>query len=203
VDVTIDGELFTVNLELNVDANTAAVVGLAATHEEDEDAVLRALDSGIDTTGAMPLALLLDNKPSNHAEAIDHALGDDTLRIQATLFRPQNKAVCEGAFGLFKTEVPPIVVSTESKPELARQIVQGLGTAYARGLNRRPRRDHNGCSRADLYNEPVSEEQIKSARAALNERCRKQELARATRLARMDPLVRAMLDESVRSPRFA
>jgi hypothetical protein len=196
VDVTIDGERFTVNLELNVDAHTAAVVGLAATHEENEDAVLRALDSGIDTTGAMPLALLLDNKPSNQAEAIDHALGDDTLRIQATLFRPQNKAVCEGAFGLFKTEAPPIVVSTESKPELARQIVQGLGTAYARGLNRRPRRDRNGRSRADLYNEPVSEEQIKNARAALNERCRKQELARATRLARMDPLVRAMLDEA-------
>jgi hypothetical protein len=196
VNVNIDGERFTVNLELNVDAHTAAVVGLAATHEEDEDAVLRALDSGIDTTGAMPLALLLDNKPSNFAEAIDRALGDDTLRIQATLFRPQNKAVCEGAFGLFKTEVPTIAVSTKSKPELARQIVEGLGTAWARGLNRRPRRDRNGRTRVDLYSEPISEEQIKSARAALNDRCRKQELARATRLARMDPLVRAMLDEA-------
>lgn len=196
VDVTIDDERFTVNLELNVDAHTTAVVGLASTLEEDESAVLDALHSGIDTTGAMPLALLLDNKPSNHTETIDRALGEDTLRIRATLFRPQNKAHCEGAFGLFKAELPPIAVTTESKSELARQLVEGLATAWARGLNHRPRRDRNGLSRVALYDAPVSEQQINDARAALKERCRKQELARATRLARMDPLVRNMLDEA-------
>ena len=34
---------------------------------------------------------------------VDAALGDVTERIRATPFRPQNKAHCEGAFGLFLT----------------------------------------------------------------------------------------------------
>ena len=64
--------------------------------------VIEAFDSGIATTGARPLALLLDNKPCNHSPVVDAALGD-TLRMRATPEKPQNKAHVEGAFGLFSS----------------------------------------------------------------------------------------------------
>jgi hypothetical protein len=66
----------------------------------------------------------------------------------------------------------------------------------ARTLNHRPRNDRGGRSRVELYNEPVTAEQVDHARAALEERRKKQELARATLEARQDPTVRALLDEA-------
>jgi hypothetical protein len=63
-------------------------------------------------------------------------------------------------------------------------------------MNQRPRRDRNGRSRANLYTDKPSDEQIAQARAALLERHRKQELARQTILARQDPNVHALLDDA-------
>jgi hypothetical protein len=196
VPVVIDGQRIDVNLELDVDAHTAAFVGLKATAEEDANAVIETFKGGLETTGARPLALLLDNKPSNHAETVDQELGDATLRMRATTYRPQNKAHVEGGFGLFKRELPPLVVTTQSISELARQIVELVGTVFARCINHRSRSDRKKKSRAELYAEPVSDEQIREARARLSERVRLQELARATRLARLDPVVRAMLADA-------
>src|SRR5262249_50017538 len=60
----------------------------------------------------------------------------------------------------------------------------------------RPRNDRGGRSRVELYRHEPTAEQIDKARAALKERCRKQQLARATARARQDPHVRALLDEA-------
>ena len=86
----VDGQRVACNLELDVDAHTGALVGLVVTPTEDAAAVVQTFEDALATTGASPLALLLDNKPSNHAPEVDQALGD-TLRIRATPFRPQNK----------------------------------------------------------------------------------------------------------------
>jgi hypothetical protein len=196
VPITVNGHRFTYNVELMVDAYSDGFVGLSIRDEEDSAAVTEALADGIATTGEAPLAVLLDNKPSNHTDEVDAALGDVTERIRATTFRPQNKAHCEGAFGLFQRSMPALDLRADSLHDLTRQILGLVVQTCARTLNHRPRFDRGGRSRVDLYNEPVTAEQIDEARAALEERRKKQELARTTLAARQDPTVRALLDDA-------
>ncbi len=77
----------------------------------------------------------------------------------------------------------------------ARTLVQLLATTFYRALNRAPRRDRGGKTRVDLYTQPTPE-QREAAREALRERLRKQELARQTLAARLDPAMRALLDDA-------
>ena len=67
---------------------------------------------------------------------------------------------------------------------------------FCRALNRAPRRDRGGKTRVDLYGQAIRPEQHEAAYAALRERMRKQELARQTREARLDPAMRALLDDA-------
>ena len=193
--VVIDGKTFHRNLELVVDAASGAAVGISVRGEEDSAAVVQAFTQGVATTGGTPLALLLDNRPSNHTPEVDAAL-DDTLRIRATPDRPQNKAHVEGCFGLFAQRVPPIDLDTRDPDALATSVAQLAATTFFRALNRAPRRDRAGKSRAELYESPVTPEQYEAACAALRDRLRKQELARQTRAARRDPVIAALLDDA-------
>ena len=195
LEVVIDGEVLHVNLELAVDAASDAAVGVTVRDEEDSKAVTEALASGVQTTGELPVAALLDNRPSNHTPEVDAALGE-TMRIRATPGRAQNKAHVEGAFGLFAQKVPPIEVDTREPRALARTLALLVATTFFRALNRAPRRDRGGRTRADLHAQTVTPAQREAARQALQERLRKQELARQTRAARQDPIVAALLDDA-------
>jgi hypothetical protein len=137
---------------------------------------------------------LLDNRPSNHTPEVDAAL-QGAMRIRATPERPQNKAHVEGAFGLFAQTVPPLVLDTAlDQSSLARQFVLLVATTWARAVNHRPRRDRDGRTRIELYSDKPTDEQVEEARRALEARCSKQELARATLEARQRPEVRSLLD---------
>jgi hypothetical protein len=193
--IVIDGKTYHRNLELVVDAASAAAVGISVRDEEDSAAVVQAFTQGVQATGGTPLALLLDNRPSNHTPEVDAAL-DDTLRIRATLGRPQNKAHVEGSFGLFAQKVPPIVLDTREPRALATSLADLVATTFFRALNRAPRRDRAGKTRAELYEPLVTPEQYEAASAALRDRLRKQELARQTRAARRDPIIAALLDDA-------
>jgi hypothetical protein len=194
IAVTINGERFVFNLELMVDTYSDGFVGMSIREQEDSAAVTEALADGVATTEEEPLALLLDNKPSNHTSDVRAALGDVTIPIRATTRRPQNKAHVEGGFGLFRQAVPALDLRGTTPHELAAQVLELVAQTWARTLNHRPRADRGGRSRVDLYNEPITAEQIDAARAALEERRKKQELARRTASARQDPRVRALLD---------
>lgn len=195
--VALEGERFAFNLELCVDTASAAAVGIDVRDHEDSEAVIAAFDDGVATTGAAPLCLLLDNKPSNHAPAVDDVLGEDTVRMRATLRRPQNKAHVEGAFGLFAQSAPPIVIDGATRRERARQMLELQATTWARTLNHRPRADRGGRSRFDLYRDAdPSDEDVARAREALRARAREQQRAHETRRARQDPFVRSTLDET-------
>jgi hypothetical protein len=196
ITVSINAERFVFNLELMVDAHSGGFVGMSIRDEEDSSAVTQALNDGMATTRGVPLALLLDNRPSNHTSDVSAALGDGILPIRATSQRPQNKAHVEGGFGLFQQTVPPLDLRGQTPRELAAQVLKLVAQTWARTLNHRPRTDRGGRSRVDLYNESVTAEQIDTARTALEERRKKQELARRTALARQDPRVRALLDEA-------
>ena len=195
LEVVVDGEVHELNLELMVDAHSGAFVGLDVADVEDSPAVAAAFDDGVATTGEPPVALLLDNKPCNHTSEVDAAL-DETMRIRATERRPQNKAHVEGAFGLFAQGMPPIEVDTADPRRLARQIALLVAASYGRAINHRPRRDRGGKSRVALYGEPVTEAQRQHAAEQLRQRLRKQQRARETRAARLDPAVRDLLDRA-------
>jgi hypothetical protein len=194
VPVTIGSEIVKLNFELQCDAFSGAFVGISIRDEEDSTAVIESFRDGIATTGAAPLAELLDNKPSNHTAEVDAALGD-TLRIRSTVRRPQNKAHVEGAFGLFSTTAPPLELNHRaSARQIAAQVLGLVTTAWARATNHHPRTSRGGASRAQLYAIEPTAEQITAARSALEERRRRQELARQTLEARQRPDVRAFLD---------
>ncbi|MEO7330296.1 MAG: hypothetical protein ABI193_17095 [Minicystis sp.] len=162
--------------------------------EEDAAAVVEAFNDGVLTTGAAPLALLLDNRPSNHTPEVDLALGD-TIRIRATPKRPQNKAHVEGAFGLFSQVLPELVLDTRhGEDALAKAFLTVVVQTWACTTNHRPRKDRGGRSRVDLYSEQPSDEQIEQARRELRETAERQERARRTLEARRRPDVLLLLD---------
>ncbi len=195
VPVEVNRERFTFNLELDVDGYSAALVGADVGAQEDGAAVIGAFRDGVRTTGAPPLALLLDNRESNHTDDVDAALGDDTMKIRATLGRAQNKAHVEGAFGLFQQTAPPLQLAAETPDELARQALVLAVTIWARTLNHKPRNDRGGRSRVDLYRtDKPTADQVAAAKQALEARRRQQEKAHETLRAREDPIVRAVLD---------
>ena len=197
VSVLFGGERFVFNVELDVDAHTAAFVGVSVRDTEDSAAVVEAFENGVATTGAAPLALLLDNRPSNHAPDVDEAIGG-TIRIRATPERPQNKAHVEGAFGLFSQALPPLVLDTTGTPrEQARSLLGLVVDVWARTTNHRPRPGRSGSSRVDLYADATpSDEQIAAARRELRELAERQQLARRTLEARRRPDVLSYLDDA-------
>jgi hypothetical protein len=192
--VLLAGQTFRVNLELLVDADTGAFTGASIRPTEDATAVTEAFADSVKTTGEAPLAVLLDNKPSNHGEEVDAALGD-TLRIRSRPYVPTDKPQVEGAFGLFSQEAPPLVVEATTLEQLAAEVARLVVTTWARAVNHRPRADRDGKSRIQLFRDALpTEEEKKQAREALRERQRKQERARETRARRQDPIARASLD---------
>ena len=195
IRVELDGEPFVVNLELNVDARTGAFVGAEVSPTEDSDAVVAAFHDSRTSAGRRPIAILLDNKPSNHTAAVDATL-DGTLRIRATPYRAQNKAHVEGGFGLLKPTLDGLTLSGDSPAELATSFVRALVITACRAINHRPRKDRDGRSRADLLKDTPTQEQVEQATRALEERLRRQELARRTRAARQDPVVRAEIADA-------
>jgi hypothetical protein len=203
IKVTYGEETFDFNLELIVDPRTGAFVGAAVTDTEDAAAVVAAVEDAVVTTGSTPLSVLLDNKPSNHAESVKESVAPSVVE-RATPYRPQNKAHGEGAFGLFRQVAPALALIPGVGRELARQFVIAVVTMWARTLNHRPRADRHGKSRVQLHldHTPTADE-LAAATAALAERLRKQALARETLAARQDPLVRQALAEAFGRLAFA
>lgn len=196
ITITVNGRTFTFNWELAVDGWSGALVGASVRKEEDAHAVVEAFEDGVATTGAKPLALTTDNRAPNHVPEVAEALGD-TLHVRTTLGRPQNDGPVEGAFGLFQQTAPPLIVRGDTDEALARSILALILTVYGRAANHRPRNDRNGRTRVQLYRDDrPTPEQIAAAKAALEERRRRQDLAFRTRKARLDPVVRALLDDA-------
>jgi hypothetical protein len=196
ITVWVDGQPFSFNLELLVDTCSAAATGASFRDEEDSAALIEAFDGGVGTTGSPPLALLLDNRFSNHTHEVEVALGD-TLKIRATLGRPQTKGHVEGSFGLFSQTAPHLSIETTDPHEIARQVLALVVLTWARTLNHKPRPNRQGRSRVQQYREEQpTPEQVEQARQALQQRCQQQEKAYRTRQARLDPLVRSILDDT-------
>lgn len=176
--VWVDEHAFVFNLQLMVDADTGALVGMSIRNQEDSDAVIQAFTDGVIATGSPPLAVLLDNHACNHSGDVARAMGD-TMLIFAAPGRPQHKAHVEGAFGLFAQTVPTMRVSAgacerdaDERQRLARQILEMVVTTWARTLNHRPRKQACGRTRVRAYQEAdsVDSASVQAAQRSLSAR---------------------------------
>ncbi len=197
-EITVDllDKTVKVNLELLVDTHSGAFTGASIRSTEDATAVTEAFQDGKEAAGEAPIAMLLDNKPSNHSKTVLDALGD-TLLMRSRPFVPTDKPHVEGAFGLFKQEAPPMELSGDTVEQIAAEVARLMVITWARAANHRPRVDRQGKSRADIFFGPApTDEEKAAAEKALRERKRKQDLARQTKARRQDPVARAALDDA-------
>ncbi len=169
LDITVGQTTHRFTWELVVDAHRAAHVGFDIRDAEDAEGVVNALDHGVATTGGTPCAVLLDNRPGNHTDEVRDKLAElGAIEMSSTLFRAQNKAPVEGAFGLFSQKMPPIRLDDSSERILARSLLWHVLFAYCAGRNQAP--DKSGTTPAGAYAESeTTEEEIAAARARLRE----------------------------------
>jgi len=183
-------QVFVFNVEAILDPASNALVGVAVTDAEDEEALRQAYQAGLVTAAAAgpPLALTLDNRPSNHSPGAQAAVGEVIL-LRATPERGQAKAPLEGTFGLFQQGVPAAVITGSTAREQARCVLDLIWTAWARGRNGRPRKKLKGLTPAQAYaNARPTQAEIDTALEWFRELQRRGEQSRLTREARQDPV---------------
>jgi hypothetical protein len=199
--------VFVFNVEYLHDIAADAGMGFHISDTENEQALIEAFEAGVETAdGVLPLALTLDNRPSNHTPVVEEALGE-TLLLRSTPGRPQSKASIEGAFGLFQQSMPPLHLQGRSTRDVARSYLHAIMTAWFRGRNGRPRKRLGGLSPAQAYSEtaPTTEE-VQRAMKELRERQRRQEKAMETLQAKRDPvrlqlLAKGLADLGIADPK--
>ncbi len=187
---------FVFTLEAVGDVDSGALTGLTVGDTENEAALLAAFEHGLMTTGAPPLALTLDNKPSNQTPAVEAGIQPAEL-LAATPGRGQAKAPLEGTFGLFSQNAPPLSLTGKTRRELARSILFLVVLTWAWARNGRPRRGLAGRSAAEHYQaaQPTADE-VAAAKEWIAELRRKRRRAIATQERRADPARKALLDEA-------
>jgi transposase InsO family protein len=192
------GQVFVFNVEYLHDVASDAGMGFHISDAEDEQALIEAFESGVETAaGVLPLALTMDNRPSNHTPEVKEALGE-TLLLRSTPGRPQSKAPIEGAFGLFQQSMPPLHLQGTSARDVARSYLHTVMAAWFRGRNGRPRKRNGGLSPNQAYfaKAPTPEE-VQKAMAALRERQKRQEKAMQTLQDKRDPVRLQLLAEGL------
>ena len=95
------------NWQAMVDQTTGCHTAALVTEQEDAKAVKAAFETSVRFLGGKtPLALLHDNRPCyQDAEMRDAIESQGARLIPATPFRPENKAILEGAFGLWQQRI--------------------------------------------------------------------------------------------------
>lgn len=190
-------QVFVFNVEAFLDGASNALVGLDISDAEDEEALRKAYEAGVETAGSPPLAVTLDGRPSNHTPGAAEAM-EGTIVLRATPGRGEAKAPIEGTFGLFQQALSPLVLAGQTLREIARSYLEAVLWAWAMGRNGRPRRRLGQKSPAEAYQEasPTPEETARALKG-FRELRRRQEKARRTREARRDQVRLRLLTEGL------
>lgn len=195
--IWINDHVHAFNAEAHIDAASNALVAIDVTRTENEQAVIDAYQHGLVTTGEPPLALTLDNRPSNLTPAVETAIAP-TVLLASTPGRGPAKAPIEGTFGLFAQNAPPLAIWGRTEREIARSILQLVLTVFAWVRNGKPRARLGGRTPRDFYLDAnATPEEIEDARAWFRELQRRQERIRLTREARLDPVRLTLLAEGL------
>lgn len=188
IAITWASERFVFNLEPFHDTAADATVGFDVSDSENEKTLGRAYFEGIKTTGSPPLCTTLDNKFCNHSPGAREVL-PGTILLRATPGRGQAKAALEGAFGLFQQAMPELLVEGKTPREMAKSALSLILLAWFKGRNGKPRKRLGGRTPAQAYKDAKpTPEDIKEAMASIRELLQRQERARLTREARLDPV---------------
>ena len=138
-----------------VDQTTGCDTAAVVTSQEDAAAVREAYEQSLQfLAGHVPDALLHDNKPCyDDAELRQALLRYGTDMIAATAGRAQNKAILEGAFGLWQQRVGSIQLDDTNEDSLIKSAVEEILRAYTAATNHVPRPELNGRSRMQALQE--------------------------------------------------
>lgn len=163
---------FLVNWQGTVDQTTGCHTAFVVSEEESGDSLLHAYWDSCEFLGRPPLTLLHDNKPcynTLHIEASpDSMYFAPTELVSTTLGRAENKAVVEGAFGLFAQQVGFVLINTHSLQDLAQSVASEVVRAWAAGRDHSPHPDFGGKSRHQVLRESCpSPEELERASAFL------------------------------------
>ncbi len=131
--------------------DTAAVI----TPQEDAVAVQLAYEHSLRfLDGCVPPALLHDNKPCYDDCKLQETLKSyGTDMIPTTLGRAQNKAILEGAFGLFQQRIGDLTLDDSDDNTLIRSAVEQIVRVYTTVTNHVPRIELDGRSRLQALQE--------------------------------------------------
>ena len=132
-----------------VDQTTGCDTAAVVTLQEDAEAAQRAFESSVRfLAGHAPKALLHDNRPCYDDDKLQQTLRRyGTDMIPTTLGRAQNKAILEGAFGLFQQRVGNLRLDDTNQHTLIHSAVQEMIRVYTAATNHVPRIELDGLSR--------------------------------------------------------
>jgi hypothetical protein len=197
--VVFRNQTFQFNIEAFVDGASSATVGALVTNAEDAAAVVGTFYDGLFTVeGQVPMAVTLDNRPSNFAPQVEQTLSCTEL-LRATSGRGQAKAPVEGAFGLFEQAMPgSLLIKGDDDRVIAGSVANLVVRAFYLGRNGRPSHKLGGLSAAQAYlGAKPTEEQIEEAKQWILELRRREQIARTSRERRTDPIRRELLEKEL------
>ncbi len=162
VELTDTEQTLYLNWQGIVDQTTGCDTAAVVTPQEDAATVQQAFESSVRFLGGcVPDALLHDNRPCYDDERLRQTLKRyGTDMIPTTLGRAQNKAILEGAFGLFQQRVGTLRLDDTDDDTLIRSAVEEMVRVYTAATNHVPRIELNGCSRLQALQEacPTAEQ---------------------------------------------
>ncbi len=143
------------NWQAIVDQTTGCDTAVVVNHEECASGVAEAFRLSVHTAlgGVFPDALLHDGKPCYSEASLVQLIQGTGDMIKASPWRPENKAIIEGAFGLWEQRVGTIQLDDSSSQSLIHSAVQEVIRAYTSATNSVPRIELNGKSRLSFLNE--------------------------------------------------
>lgn len=145
-----------------VDQTTGCDTAVVVTQQEDAVAAQQAFESSVRFLGdCVPDALLHDNRPCYDDDKLRQTLKRyGTDMIPTTLGRAQNKAILEGAFGLFQQRVGTLRLDDSDDDTLIRSAVEEMVRLYTAATNNVPRIELKGRSRLQALQEacPTAEQ---------------------------------------------
>lgn len=146
---TKTGVISQYNWQAMVDQATACHTATAVTETECAAGVKAAFEGSCRFMGKSPLAIVHDNKPIYKELRLKDLVEKSTLMIEATLARPENKAVVEGEFGKFEQQVGEIYLDLSNLESLKKSAVREVIRAYTAAVNHAGRAELDGKSRVE------------------------------------------------------
>jgi len=183
-----------------VDQTTGCDTAVVITAEECAAGAARALDRSLELLASVvPQGLLHDNKPCyDDAELRRQAEQCGTTMIPATPGRGENKAILEGAFGLWEQRVGTIRLDDTNTETLITSAVAECVRAYTAGTNRVPRLEWDGRSRLDVLREACPSEEQRRRDALFLRQLKADHDPSRRRLPKPNPVSAPLLNEVFR-----